>query len=520
MPDVAYLPLPEVGSPTRAEGLRDRPGSPPGSPSGPPPDAAARGPPPHITPAGAASVPPLALAGYVAATFFAWMDTSLLAPNLTAAGQSFGFSDAERDWKLGGELAFGYFVIAAPMALLVGGLADAFPRQRLLALVLLVGKVPCLLTYFVRTYPQLLVLRTLMGVTVGTVGPLASSLAGDMFPVASRTKATAIWCSCSGLGALIGQYIAGQLGPRYGWQLPFLVVALPGLLMAGVTWALPEPARGRQEEALRSRFEAHVAVAAEGESVAGAAPFAYQQRVTAAKALAIFAVPSNVLGFLQGVPGCIPWGVVYTYFNDFLTQEKGMSILAATQLMVVFGLANTAGALLGGLLGQRVYNRWKPGMPLLMGASTTLGILPMLVFINYPFGPGERALMHLLFVFTGVVVSITGGNMATVFLNVNPPEVRGTVFGIFCITDDVGKGIGPFFAAMLITRLGRLAAFNVCMCLWAACGLLLAAIGCFLESDERRMQRRLVEAVEMDLHDKATGVDRPTLGEVSHPEEC
>lgn len=34
-------------------------------------------------------------------------------------------------------------------------------------------------------------------------------------------------------------------------------------------------------------------------------------------------------------------------------------------------------------------------------------------------------------------------------LGIYPPPT-GTVFGIFCITDDVGKGLGPFFAASLI----------------------------------------------------------------------
>eukprot|EP00668_Euglena_longa_P042307 GGOE01055903.1.p1 GENE.GGOE01055903.1~~GGOE01055903.1.p1 ORF type:complete len:535 (-),score=165.26 GGOE01055903.1:132-1736(-) len=441
-------------------------------------------------------LPSLAVCGYMGATLVAFMDSNLLAPNLTAAGQSFGFNAEERDWKLGGELAFGYFVIAAPMALVVGSLADAVSRRWLFAVVLLLGKLPCLLTYFVQTYPQLFVLRTMMGITIGAVPPLASSLAGDMFPVASRTMATAVWSSCSGLGTLVGQYIAGRLGPIHGWQLPFLVVAVPGLLTAVLVLFLPEPIRGRHEEAFRSQFEMQ-AVAEEGEEGA-VLPFTYRQKVTVAKALALFTVPSNVLGFLQGVPGCIPWGVVYAYFNDFLAQEKGMSVQAATQLMVVFGAAVGAGSVLGGLLGQRIYNRWKAGMPLLMGASTIVGIFPTLFLINYTFRADQMLLLHLLAVVAGLLVSITGGNIRTVFLNVNPPEVRGTVFGIFCITDDVGKGLGPFFAASLIAWMGRVAAFNVSVWMWAVCGVLLGAIGFFLEKDEHRMQRQLAVYVEME----------------------
>ena len=31
----------------------------------------------------------------------------------------------------------------------------------------------------------------------------------------------------------------------------------------------------------------------------------------------------------------------------------------------------------------------------------------------------------------------------------------GTVFGLFCVMDDVGKGFGPFFAAIMIDHIGR-----------------------------------------------------------------
>lgn len=41
---------------------------------------------------------------------------------------------------------------------------------------------------------------------------------------------------------------------------------------------------------------------------------------------------------LQGIPGCIPWGVIYAYFNDFLAQEKGMAIQVRPFTSVYFAL--------------------------------------------------------------------------------------------------------------------------------------------------------------------------------------
>ena len=38
-----------------------------------------------------------------------------MAPNLTAIAHEFGLSDAERDAKLGGEIAFAFFLLGAPV---------------------------------------------------------------------------------------------------------------------------------------------------------------------------------------------------------------------------------------------------------------------------------------------------------------------------------------------------------------------------------------------------------------------
>ena len=61
---------------------------------------------------------------------FAWWHRSqnLMAPNLTAIAQEFGMSDKERDQKLGGEIAFAFFLVGAPAALAIGVATDRVTR--------------------------------------------------------------------------------------------------------------------------------------------------------------------------------------------------------------------------------------------------------------------------------------------------------------------------------------------------------------------------------------------------------
>ena len=62
-----------------------------------------------------------------------YADQNLLAPNLSAAAEEFGFSEREKDVKLGGWLQLAFFVVGSPASLVIGWLADkpSIPRTRL-----------------------------------------------------------------------------------------------------------------------------------------------------------------------------------------------------------------------------------------------------------------------------------------------------------------------------------------------------------------------------------------------------
>lgn len=137
--------------------------------------------------------------------------------------------------------------------------------------------------------------------------------------------------------------MSGVLGPATNWRLPFVVMAAPAIVLAIVMLlTTDEPPRGAFEEALKDQY-------AEGSQ--------YSETITWIKARNIFKVPSNWLIILQGLPGCLPWGVMLTYFNDFLSQEKGFTVQLATVVLLLFGLGGGGGVILGGAVGQILYNR-------------------------------------------------------------------------------------------------------------------------------------------------------------------
>ena len=180
---------------------------------------------------------------------FLFADQNLLSPNLTAIAREFKFSDADRDAKLGGNISFGFFVLGAPAALLVGYLTDSCNRCKLFGLVVILGEAACLGTYWVQTYPQLFACRVLTGISIGGAAPVIFSLLADYWPGSSRVQVSTLIGISMSAGIAFGQLTAGLMGPTYGWRSPFLVVAIPCLLL-GILIVLTstEPIRGGQEE--------------------------------------------------------------------------------------------------------------------------------------------------------------------------------------------------------------------------------------------------------------------------------
>ena len=58
--------------------------------------------------------------------------------------------------------------------------------------------------------------------------------------------------------------------------------------------------------------------------------YQYSERISLRKAAGLARTRSNLAVVLQGLPGSLPWGVLVTFLNDFLSQQKGLTVPQAT----------------------------------------------------------------------------------------------------------------------------------------------------------------------------------------------
>ncbi len=417
---------------------------------------------------------------------FLFADQNLMAPNLTQIANDLGITDPNmRDTLLGGNISFVFWILGGVVTLLIGYLTDMVSRKWLFIITIIIGEIPCVLTGFVQNYDQLFWLRAATGIGIGGALPLSYSLIGDYFSANHRATASAWIGLAQGMGIASGQLLAGFIGslPEYGWRFPFIVVGLPNFLLI-ILFALTvkEPARGSSEESLKELIQKGIA---------------YTGKINFSLYKDLFKIKTNILVFLQGIPGTVPWGVFFIFLNDFYSQDKGFSVQVATLIVMVIGGAAIFGAFIGGLIGNSLYNKNPRLLPLLCGTTTLLGIIPMAFLLNYPSqvgveNPGVIVPILLGFV-TGFTITITGPNVKAILLNVNSPETRGSIFSLFNLTDDLGKGFGPVIISTLIVGFGRLWAFNIANLFWVVCGVLLLVMVKTFPADEARLNELLRE---------------------------
>ena len=122
---------------------------------------------------------------------------------------------------------------------------------------------------------------------------------------------------------------------------------------------------------------------------------------------------------------------------------------------------------------NKIYRKNPRFLPLFCGITTILGVIPTALLINIPlFNDTNESLILIYSILTGLLIAMTPPNIKVILMNVNNSYTRGTVFSLYNLADDLGRGFGPFIIGnILIYFFGRNIAFNIANVFWLICGL-------------------------------------------------
>ncbi len=177
-----------------------------------------------------------------AVAFIDSVDRGILPGVLPLVQKDLNFSDSQA-----GLLASIFVLMSFAVAIPAGYVADRFRRTYVIGVALASWGVITAVNAAVRNFGQFLAVRAVLGAGEAVNGPASNSLLADYYEAKVRGRAYAYTRVAPTVGYAVGLGVGGAVGSLLGWRAAFLVVGVPGSLLAVWMLRVREPARGESD---------------------------------------------------------------------------------------------------------------------------------------------------------------------------------------------------------------------------------------------------------------------------------
>jgi MFS family permease len=332
----------------------------------------------------------VALGVLTAINLLNYLDRYLVPPLVPDLERAMGLSHAQAGWLWPAFMVV--YMVAAPI---FGAWGDRGSRTRPIAIGVALWSLATVLSGLARSYPQLFAARALVGIGEAAYAAIAPALLADYFAVRARGRVFAVLNMAIPVGAALGYVLGGLIGHHFGWRAAFFLCGAPGMLLAALVLALPDPPRGAQDDPATIE-SARRARAAGGIAAAIGVYRSLLQR------------PPYVLLVLGYAAYTFGLGGLSFWMPTFLEQVRGIPAdQATTGFGTVVIVTGFLGTFAGGWLGDWCLKRSRQGY-LWFSALTTLAAAPIALLalaspVPHVYYPAIIAAQLLLFMSTGPI---------------------------------------------------------------------------------------------------------------------
>lgn len=400
-------------------------------------------------------------------------------------------------------------IVLSLAALPLGVIGDLKSRRAVIAFGVGLWSAFTALGGLVRHFWQLFVCRAMVGVGEAGYGPAAQALIAAYYTGKRRAFAIGIYSVGMAFGGVLGIWVGGELAERFGWRTAFIVMGVPGFVLAALASQLREPAQ-RAPAGMRATLKrwmergvrpaVQLAAPVIWLSVAGAAasgvlalfegvpsevdtavfaafvsvgivwtvfrlvPVAIKRTTEATEVAAtafeeflhaaatVLRTPTLIWIFLGGAMVTFAMNGLIAWAPSFMHRTHGLSVAEAGREFGPWALAGGAlGAVVGGRLGDWLLQRWRGGRVLASGAGFVLGgpVCAALLLVD------ELRIFTPLLFGTFFLYTWYNGPLSAVILDVVPAAVRASVLGAYVMFSHLaGDALAPPLVGYLSDQFG------------------------------------------------------------------
>jgi predicted MFS family arabinose efflux permease len=354
---------------------------------------------------------------------FNFIDRSILSILAEPIKRDMGLSDSQIGFMGGIAFAVFYTFLGIPIA----RLADTGVRRNILAVCLAIWSGMTAVCGYAQNFIHLLLAR--IGVAVGEAGgsPPSHSMISDLFPAHQRATALGIYALGIPVGTMIGNLAGGWINEAFDWRTAFMVVGIPGIIMALVVrFTLREPPRGAMEK---------VALEVRGNAPPVSVVFKYLWSRKSFKFMSLGAALHAFVGY--GVGAWIP---------PMFIRSHAWNTVQIGEALFLLGFAGMLGTFTGGYFADKLAVRdvrwyvWLPGLATLISVPFAAFAYtwhdPVLALVVY-------AVPYVLnSYYLGPTFSMTQGLVGL--------RMRALAASILLfVLNLIGMGLGPWFTGIL-----------------------------------------------------------------------
>jgi predicted MFS family arabinose efflux permease len=340
------------------------------------------------------------------------------------------------DWQLGLLSGFVFAVFYSVLGLPIAHLSESVGRKRVVATALAFWSVMTALSGAAQNFIHLLILR--IGVGVGEAGgsPPSHSMISDIFPLRRRALALSIFSMGVYIGYLFAYGFGGWVAESLGWRTTFIVVGLPGILVALlVAITVKEPPRGMAERIESGNLE-HTIDDEDSvrPSFRDTVRLLWSRR--SFRHIAMAASLQSLAGY--GVGNFVPSFIIRSY--DMAIGDVGW------RLALIMGIGGVVGVVSSGWIADRLARRGEKWY-VLTPAIALLVTLPLTVFAFSALTPGSMFLSYVPYVVLGAMW--LGPCLAVTHSLVGLRQRAVASAALFFIVNLIGLGLGPLIVGSL-----------------------------------------------------------------------
>lgn len=326
------------------------------------------------------------------------------------------------DTQLGLLSGFSFAIFYTVLGIPIARLADRSNRKNIIAAALAIWSGMTAVCGLAQNFVQLLLARVGVGIGEAGCSPPAHSMISDLFDPKRRATALAVYSAGLYLGVLVGYSLGGVLGQSYGWRTTFLIVGLPGVLMAILLWStVREPARAPQDLAAKSTLSD-----------------------TVKDLMALKCFP--YIAFGCALSAFVSYGTT-NFMPSYLVRYHGIEL---SQIGVMLGVTGGGGGIIGTFLGGYLTDKFGK-----KDARWYLWLPAITAIISFPFGALAFNSDNTTLVLVGYFLFAVAGTLylapaiAVSHRLVSPTKRAMTSAVLFLVLNLIGLGMGPVIVGAL-----------------------------------------------------------------------